>query len=300
METNILLKSGTGEVELLEFVVNNKNYAINIIKVKEVLEINESVVTKLPEAHPAIAGLLLSRNEIVTLIDLTYVLDKKTGDKGFNKIIICEFNKVKVAFNIDSIIGVKRIKWQEIHKPDDLNSNSLIIGNIILDKRIILMVDFEKIVTDISPSTGISEDRIVNVEYKDRANIKIILADDSPLIRKLLKDTLYKAGFENLMMFDDGMQALEYLSKLVDNKKDKFIDDVQMVITDIEMPQMDGLTLTRRIKEHPLLRKLPVLIFSSLITDDLRHKGESVGANAQLSKPEIGELVDTIDTFIIN
>jgi two-component system chemotaxis response regulator CheV len=298
MNNNILLESGTGEVELLEFVVNNRNYAINVIKVKEVLDILPGSVTKLPDTHPAIAGLLLCRGEIVPLIDLKYVLEKKHKNEDKFKVIICEFNKVKVAFNIDDIIGVHRIKWQEILKPDDISVNSLVIGNIILNTKIMLLLDFEKIVTDISPSTGINEDRVVNVEYRDRSNINIVLADDSPLIRKLLKDTLTKAGFKKLNIFNDGNEALQYLLKLADKKGDRFIEDVQILITDIEMPQMDGLTLTRYVKEHRLLRKLPVIIFSSLITDELRHKGDSVGADAQLSKPEIGELIEVIDKFL--
>lgn len=296
MNTNILLESGTGEVEILEFVINEKHYAINVIKVKEVLDIDN--ITKLPQVHPAIAGLILCREEIITLIDLKYILEKeKQTDKKF-KTIICEFNKVKVAFSIDNIVGVHRIGWNQIRKPDDISTNSLVIGNILLNGQIILMLDFEKIVTDISPSTGISEDKIVDVDYNDRSNIRLVLADDSALVRRLLRDTLAKAGFKNLKIFDDGEQALDYLQKLADEKKDKFIEDVQMLITDIEMPQMDGHTLTRRIKEDKILRKLPVVIFSSLITDELKHKGESVGADAQLSKPEIGELVKTIDELI--
>lgn len=296
MNTNILLESGTGEVEILEFVINEKHYAINVIKVKEVLDIDN--ITKLPQVHPAIAGLILCREEIITLIDLKYILEKERQiDKKF-KTIICEFNKVKVAFSIDNIVGVHRIGWNQIRKPDDISTNSLVIGNILLNGQIILLLDFEKIVTDINPSTGISEDRIIDVEYNDRSDIKLVLADDSALVRRLLKDTLNKAGFRNLKIFDDGEQALNYLEKLVEEKKDKFMEDVQVLITDIEMPQMDGHTLTRRIKEHKLLRKLPIVIFSSLITDELKHKGESVGADAQLSKPEIGELVKTIDKLI--
>ena len=178
-----------------------------------------------------------------------------------------------------------------------LSINSLVIGNIVLSNKIILLLDFEKIVTDISPSTGISEDKIVDVAYKNRSKVKLVLADDSPLIRRLLKDTLVKAGFKNLKIFDDGKQVLNYLLNLVDQKNEKFTEDVHVLITDIEMPQMDGHTLTRKIKEHNILKKLPVILFSSLITSDLKHKGESVGADAQLSKPEIGELVTCIDSF---
>ncbi|EJO5346813.1 chemotaxis protein CheV [Clostridium botulinum] len=297
METNILLESGTGEVEIIEFLVNNKHYAINVIKVKEVIEVDN--VTKVPQSDPAIEGLILCREKIFPLINLSYILGHKSASKKRFKTIICEFNKISVAFKIDEIVAVHRIGWDKILKPDDIAVNPLVIGNILLKDNIILLLDFEKIVTDINPSTGISEERIINnIEYKDRTHIKVFLADDSSLIRKLLKDTLTKAGFKNLTIFDDGQQALDKLLELVDKKGENFKEDVQVVITDIEMPQMDGHTLTRKIKEHPVLKNLPVIIFSSLITNDLKHKGTSVGANAQLSKPDIGELVSIIDSYI--
>jgi two-component system chemotaxis response regulator CheV len=292
---NILLESGTGEVEILEFVISQKHYAINIIKVKEV--INTTNLTKLPDSHPAIAGLTLYRDKIITLIDLKYILEKQHKAEVQSTIILCAFNKIEVAFSIDSIVGVQRIKWKKITKPDDISINPLVIGNIVLNDKIILLLDFEKIVTDISPSTGISEDKIIDIAYKDRSKVKLVLADDSPLIRRLLKDTLIKAGFNHLRIFDDGKQALDYLLDFAHDKNSKFIEEVNVLITDIEMPQMDGHTLTRKIKEHNILKKLPVILFSSLITDDLKHKGYAVGADAQLSKPEIGELVTCIDGF---
>ncbi len=298
MSNDILLESGTGEVEIIEFVIGERHYAINVIKVKEILDVKSSTITKLPEAHPSIAGLILSRNTILTLVDLKYVLDNQSKTSVLSKVIVCEFNKIKVAFSIDDIVGVHRIKWTEILKPDDISINSLVVGNIVMGEKIILMLDFEKIVTDINPSTGINEDKIVDVEYKDRGNIKLFLADDSPLIRRLLSDTLTKAGFKYLKFFDDGQQALDSLLAIAKNKKENFTEDVQVLITDIEMPQLDGLTLTRKVKEDPYLNKLPVIIFSSLITGDLRHKGDSVGADGQLSKPEVGQLVTMIDNII--
>ncbi|EKQ55523.1 MULTISPECIES: chemotaxis protein CheW [unclassified Clostridium] len=298
MNNNILLESGTGELEIIEFIANGNHYAINVVKVKEVIEMPKSGLTKLPDPKPEIAGLILCRDEILTLIDLKYILTKKEALNLGSKVIVCEFNKIKVSFNIDDIIAVHRIKWEEIRKPDDLSENSLAVGNILLNGKVLIMLDFEKIVTDICPSVGISEDRLVKVDYKDRSGIKLVLADDSALIRRLLKDTLTKAGFKNLRIFDDGSQALNFLSKLAEEKGENFTKDVQLLITDIEMPQMDGLTLTRRIKEHDVLRELPVIIFSSLITEELRHKGESVKADAQLSKPEVSELVDTIDKLL--
>ena len=295
--TNILLKAGTGELEIIDFLVNGIHYAINVVKIKEIIQMPNNL-TKLPDTKKEIAVLILCRDEILTLIDLKYVLTKETTKKLGSKVIVCEFNNLKVAFNIDDVVGVKRIKWSEIRKPDDLSEGSLAVGNILLDDNVVLMLDFEKIVTVISPASGISEERLANVDYKDRSDIKLILADDSVLIRGLLKDTLTKAGFKNLRFFDDGKQALDFLMDLVEKKGEYFTEEVQLLITDIEMPQMDGLTLTRKIKEQEVLKKLPVVIFSSLITEDLKHKGEEVKADAQLSKPEIENLIDTVDNLL--
>lgn len=296
-KSDILLESGTGELEIIEFMVNGNKYAINVVKVKEVIPMPDKL-TELPDTSEEIAGLILCRDEILSLVDLKHVLTKKKTQKIGNNVIVCEFNKIKVAFNIDDVIGVHRIKWEDIRKPDELVESSLAVGNILINGEVVLMLDFEKIVTDICPSSGISEDRLVSVEYKDRSNIKLVLADDSSLIRRLLNDTLTKAGFKNLRVFDDGKQAYDYLTELADKKGADFIDEAQMLITDIEMPQMDGLTLTRKVKEHKVLNKLPVIIFSSLITDELRHKGDSVKADAQLSKPEIEELIGVIDKLL--
>ena len=298
MTSDILLESGTGEVEVIEFRANDVNYAINVIKVKEIIDMPASGVTKMPESKKEIAGLILCRDEILPVIDLKYILNREKSSELGQRLIVCEFNKVKVAFNIDDIIGVHRIKWSEIRKPNNMFDESLAVGNIVLNGKIIVMLDFEKIVTDISPKSGISEDRLVSIEYKDRSDLKLVLADDSPLIRKLFKETLTKAGFTNMMIFDDGEQALDYLEGLKKDLGKSFVKEVQLLITDIEMPQMDGLTLTRNVKEDEVLKRLPVIIFSSLITDDLRHKGESVGADAQLSKPEIEELIGVVDQLL--
>ena len=295
----ILLETGTGELEILEFTVKNTHYAINVIKIKEILEID--YVTKVPKSNPALIGLTMVGGDVIPLINMNYVLEKEfTPINGKIKTLLCEFNQLKVAFCVDEVHGIHRIGWNLIKKPDMVieNSDSLIIGNITLGERIIMLLDFEKIVTDIAPSTGINESRIGNITKKDRMGIKLILSDDSPMIRQLLDDVLTKAGFGNMKFFNDGQQAWHYLDNLASEKGNRFIEDVQILITDIEMPQMDGHTLTRKIKEHKILRTLPVIIFSSLITDDLKHKGESVKADAQMSKPEVENLVGVIDKLI--
>ncbi len=293
----ILLESGTGEVEILHFTVAGVHYAINVVKVKELLQIEN--IAKIPNSHPAVSGISLIRGEMISIVDLLYVLENQKNPNVKNSMtLVCEFNKIKVGFAIETVLGINRIGWNAINKPDDLTSNSLIIGNINLNDQIIMLLDFEKIVMDINPNTGINMDRIKEIEVKDRSKIKVALADDSPMIRKVLLDTLTKAGFMNLKFFDDGMQTLEYLTMLAEKKGEAYKNDIDLLITDIEMPQLDGHALTRRIKEHKILKTLPIIIFSSLITDDLLHKGEAVGADAQMSKPEIENLVKLIDQLL--
>ena len=176
MESDILLESGTGELEVIEFVANGNHYAINVVKVKEVIEMPTEGLTKLPESKKEIAGLILCRNEILTIVDLKYILTKESLPLG-SKVIVCEFNKIKVAFNIDDIVGVHRIKWEEIRKPENIVDSSLIVGNILIDKKLLIMLDFEKIVTDICPKVGISENRLVD-KIKQYNRYKLLIIDE--------------------------------------------------------------------------------------------------------------------------
>ncbi len=297
-DEGILLESGTGEVEILEFTVKGEHYAINVVKVKEILHIDN--IAKVPNAHPAVPGISLIRGEVITVIDMRQVLEnEKNENVSKSMTLVCEFNQMKVAFAIDEVLGITRIGWSDIKKPSSITSSSLVIGNISLNERLLMLLDFEKIVMDISPSSGITTDRIKDIAEKDRTGYKLVLADDSPMIRTVLKDTLETAGFRNMRFYDDGQQVLDYLMNLVEGKGEDFKNEIDLLITDIEMPQLDGHTLTRRVKEHKLLKKLPVIIFSSLITGDLKHKGEAVGADAQMSKPEVDRLVALIDSLLV-
>lgn len=293
----ILLESGTNEVEILRFKVAGELYAINVVKVSELLHINN--IAKVPNAHVAVPGVSLIRGEVITIIDMLQVLEnRKNQNIEKSMTLVCEFNQLKVAFAIEEVLGITRIKWSDIQKPNEITNTSLVIGNINLNNEIIMLLDFEKIVMDISPQSGITMDRVNEVAYKDRSSFKLVLADDSPMIREVLLQTLTRAGFEKMKFFNDGKEAYDYLMKVAEEKGEKFTDVVDLLITDIEMPQLDGHTLTRRIKEHKILKNLPVVIFSSLITPELKHKGEAVGANAQMSKPEIDKLVNVIDELL--
>ncbi|EMT46146.1 chemotaxis protein [Anoxybacillus flavithermus] len=298
-KNGILLESGTNELEIVEFLIGDNRFAINVIKVKEI--IHPIAPTKVPHAHPYIEGIIELRGEVLPLIDLAKALGfGPSPNPAQDKYIVAQFNQQKVVFHVHNVTQIHRISWKQIEKPSQMYQGleSQIIGVVKLNGNMILLLDFEKIVVDINPQSGIHVDRVKKLGQRDRSNKKLIVAEDSPLLRKLLHDTLAEAGYVYVEFFENGEDALHYLQSIVEKGK-PVESEVQLVITDIEMPQMDGHHLTKRIREHDKLKHLPVVIFSSLITDDLRHKGERVGATAQVSKPEIAELVQVIDQYIL-
>lgn len=299
IDSGILLESGTNELEIIEFEVNHNKFGINVIKVKEIIQ--PIPVTPIPHAHPNVEGIIQLRGEVLPVVDMSKVLQMPAGDHGNNeKYIVAEFNKQKVVFHVHNVTQIHRISWDIIEKPSDIYSGdtSQIIGVIKRANDMVLLLDFEKIIVDINPESGIHLEQVKKLGKRERSNKRIIAAEDSPLLRKLLNDTLTEAGYGNVEFFENGKDALAYLESLVEDETD-IVEKVQMVITDIEMPQMDGHHFTKRIRENKALSKLPVIIFSSLITDDLKHKGERVGANDQISKPEIAELILKIDQYIL-
>ncbi len=294
----ILLESGTNELEVIVFSIGEGVFGINVMKVREI--INPLPVTKMPNGHPNVEGIIRLREEVLPVIDLAKVIGFPASKQPeTDKVIVAELNKMKVAFHVHNVSRIHRISWEQIEKPTKLSQGleGSTIGVIKMDENMILLLDYEKIVVDISPDSGMNKGQLKQLGPRERSNKKIVIAEDSPVLRKLLEDTLTEAGYNNLHFFEDGKQAWEYLEQLGENKE-LFSELPHLVVTDIEMPKMDGHHLTKRIKGHKVLNDLPVVIFSSLITGDLFHKGERVGADAQVSKPEIVHLVKNIDQLL--
>lgn len=299
MESTILLDAGTGELEIIAFTVNGNAYCINVLKSREIIQLNE--VRPAATENKSILGLTNVRGNIMTVVDLSYILDKKPTTSIENKMaLVCEFNKQQVMFVVDNIIGIQRVKWEEIKKPDPLLKGSLTVGNILTDKGILLLIDFEKIVADIEANDNVYVKTKDHIRKRpERMSKKIYIAEDSKTIMLLLKDVLTSAGYTNLTVFDNGRDVLQTIYEIRDKYGKDFNEKIDLLITDIEMPILDGHTVTRRIKEDATLNALPVVIFSSLITEDLFHKGESVGADRQISKPSIDGLVAAIDELLL-
>ena len=297
MDTNILLESGTNELEVLEFKVGNNFYGINVAKIREILLYQP--VTPLPNAHPSIEGIFMPRDIMISVISLRKCLNITEEPKTDGLFIITNFNSLNTAFHVDEVLGIHRVSWEDIIKPDatiSSDESGVSTGVIKLEDRLVVILDFEKIVTDINPETGLKVSEMDEYESKDRSKSPIMLCEDSPLLSKLIVECLKKAGYTNLIVNMNGQEGWDKLVEL--HKAGTVLDDVHLIITDIEMPLMDGHRLTKLVKENETLKNIPVIIFSSLINDEIRRKGESLGADAQLTKPEIGKLISVVDELV--
>jgi len=208
---------------------------------------------------------------------------------------------MNIAFHVHAVESIFRISWNDIEKPDSIiygGDEGVVTGIAKVNERIISILDFEKITFDISPETGIDLSTVAAYSGMDRESIPIVLAEDSALLRKMLLEALHTSGYSSLTMLNNGEEAWDYLVSIKESGITDIASRVSCLITDIEMPRMDGHRLTKLVKSDPVLMDIPVIIFSSLIDENMQKKGVEVGADAQLSKPEIANLVGLVDVLV--
>jgi two-component system chemotaxis response regulator CheV len=302
--TNILLESGTNELEVIEFVIEYpdadgakipQSFGINVAKVREIIKMPE--LTTLPNMPASTVGVFNLRGYIVPVIDLAHWLYQFDNVSPERKLIVAEFNNMRLGFVVNDVRRIYRFSWKQVEAPDALTDfgaeNTSIIGIIKSEDKNILMVDVEKIIAEINPRLGMEQ--VEDIHHLDGTNYTILMAEDSPTIRKMLQDRLSVASYK-VISCNDGMAAWDTLVGFAERAKngEDLKKLVNLVITDIEMPQLDGHALTKNIRNHPVLSGLPIIIFSSLVSDELYHKGVAVGADAQLTKPKISLLLDTV------
>ncbi len=297
MDNNILLESGSNELEVLEFVIQGNHYGINVEKVREILTYQE--ITPIPNSHPCIEGIFMPRGEIITVIDLFQALGFTNYDKKNNFLIVTNFNNLNIAFDVQTVLGIHRVSWTEVVKPDSTVSGpgtGVATGIIKNRDNLLIILDFERIVEGICPETSLKVSQIDGLEERERNEIPILVAEDSMMLCQLIKDSLNRAGYTKLTVKNNGQEAWDFLSEL--KRKNGVEYGAKCIITDIEMPQMDGHRLLKLVRDTEGLKHIPVIVFSSLINDDMKRKGELLGANAQITKPEIGKLVSILDSLV--
>ncbi len=310
-QTNILLESGTNELELVEFFIDEGTdasgqtyrgyYGVNVAKVLEIIRM--PTVTQLPDIpHPSVLGAFNLRSRIIPLVDLSLWLGKGTTEiKDSTKVIVSEFNRMISAFMVSGVTRIHRLSWTQVEAPgkhlNEYSGNS-VTGVVRFEDRILLVLDMEKILAELNPGLAmkIEETAMQSIqearEPSKKEHFRALVADDSTSIRRMIAAMLEKAGFE-VTQTVNGQEAWDTLlgMKQRASQEGKPLSEyVDIMVSDIEMPVMDGHNLTKRVKDDPVLKDMPVILFSSLITDRLRHKGEAVGADDQISKPNITEL----------
>ena len=293
----ILLETGTNEIEIMQFTIDDILYGINVAKVKEI--IRSEPVKPMPHVHPAVEGIFKPRDVLITVVDLPYyVTDEHLEKSEKDLFIITNFNNLHVAFRVHTVVGISRLSWKDISKPDKTVADEGIATGIAqCGGELVTILDFEKIVAEIAPETSIQISEIEKLGPRSRNSSPIVLVEDSILLAKIIREALVKAGYVNIEKFDNGQEAWDYLSNIAEHAED-ISKEVALLITDIEMPEMDGHRLTKLVKSNSRLKDIPVIIFSSLITPEMELKGKEVGADEQLTKPEIGHLVSVMDHLL--
>ena len=301
MEDNkqgILLESGTNEIEIMKFTIGGNLYGINVAKVREIMI--SAPVKPMPHAHPAVEGIFKPRDTVLTVVDLPKYLGVESPKEAKDIFIITNFNKMFIAFRVHAVDRISRISWTDIQKPDKTVSGgaeSVATGIAQCDDELVTILDFERIVAEIAPETTIQMSEVEQLGPRERNDKPIWVAEDSILLSKMIEDSLRKANYVNLHMFSNGLELWEALAALP--QEGELFRDVALIITDIEMPQMDGHRLTKLVKENNRFKDIPLIIFSSLISEEMRRKGRDLGADEQLTKPEIGHLVDVMDRLLM-
>ncbi|MCF7936730.1 MAG: chemotaxis protein [Synergistales bacterium] len=290
-EERILTEVGTNEWQVVVFQLGDQSFAINVDKTREILR--WPGVRPVPRAHESMVGITTVRGEVIPLIDIRIYLGiEKQVPLEESKVIVTEFNKMKLGFVVDAVERIYRISSEELDSSltgSFLGENALYV--IKRENRNILLLDYERIVQMVNPTIEeqfhVSEGGAkASKAIGDPNDYAILVAEDSPLIRRLLQDALAEGGFHNVELVSHGKAAWDRLSA----GEDTF----HLLITDIEMPKMDGLTLTRKVKSGDEIEPIPVIVFSSIMAEDIKRKAVSVGADAQITKPEIDELVDRV------
>lgn len=292
----VITEVGTNEWQVVVFFLGDQSFAINVDKTREILRWPGCRV--IPDTPGAMIGITSVRGEVLPMVDLRVFLSIEAKTELENcKVIIAEFNEVKLGFVVDAVERIYRISSEDL----DSSLTGKYLGDWILyvikrDARNVLLLDYEAIVQTISPQLSMSNkwDPTLLQSFTeglgDTSKYRIIIAEDSPLIRSQIKDSLEAGGFTNLLICQDGKEAYDYIME-----EGAYFD---VLITDVEMPRLDGLSLTRRLKENDSTKDLPIIVFSSIMAQDIKVKAASVGARYQITKPEISQLVEFVAKII--
>ncbi|HDV5404749.1 TPA: chemotaxis protein CheV [Vibrio cholerae] len=287
---------GQNRLELLTFRLNGRQrYGINVFKVKEVLQCPK--LTSMPNLHRLVKGVAHIRGQTVSVIDMSLAVGgRPTTDVDKSFVVIAEFNRTIQAFLVSSVERIINMRWEAILPPPNGTGKSNYLTAVTnIDNELVEIIDVEKILAEITPvnedmDSSIGE-QIAQVEQEKEFVRRILIADDSSVARKQVQRAIESIGFE-VVTTKDGKDAYEKLLEMLN--EGPISNQISLVISDIEMPEMDGYTLTAEIRRHNELKDLYVILHSSLSGVFNQAMVERVGANAFIAKFNPDELGNAV------
>ncbi|TMP71785.1 chemotaxis protein CheW [Pseudoalteromonas sp. S1609] len=289
---------GENRLELLLFYLHSRHlFALNVFKIKEVVKLPR--LSKIPHSHPKVTGVANIRGESIPVIDLRQAISMSHKEHGEDcNLVVTEYNRTTQGFLIGKVDQIMNMTWSDIMPPPSSVGKNHYITALTKVQRddvehLVEIIDVEKVLAEIveyevNISDGVLDETIVN-EFSGR---KILHADDSPTARKQVSDTLSQLGIE-IVPASNGLEALNMLKGWADEGRD-VEKELLMVITDAEMPSMDGYRLTYEIRNDSRLKNLHVVLNTSLSGSFNQAMVEKVGCDAFLSKFQPDLLVQEV------
>jgi len=297
---DMLIEAGSNELQVMEFKIGGRSFGINVAKILEIMQYEP--VMSIPHTSPYVEDVFKPRDKIITVVNLAAYLGLPESEHPERDImIVTHFNSLTTAFHVHSVELIQKLSWTDLEKPDKTiygGMETLAVGIARIEDRLITILDFEKVLSDIGSDKSFDPKRFETRKFQRQIQNDVFVVEDSSFLKEMIINCLDTAGYKNIRSFSNGQEAWDEIVKIKEENDDIF-NHVSCIITDIEMPQMDGYTLLKKIKTDPVLAPVPVIIFSSLISDDMKIKGDSLGANAQVAKPEIEDLVEILDGYIL-
>jgi len=275
---------GQNRLELLLFRLNGKQlYGINVFKVREVLQCPK--LTVMPKSSPVVRGVANIRGATIPILDLSMA----TGSRSLEAVqdpfvIITEYNTKIQGFLVHSVERIVNMNWEAIHPPPKGTGRDHYLTAVTrVDNQLVEIIDVEKILAEVSPVSEAISSGVITEGVQEKATaLRVLTVDDSSVARKQVSRCLETVGVE-VVALNDGRQALEYLKAMVAEGKDPN-EEFLMLISDIEMPEMDGYTLTAEIRSDPRLQKLHIVLHTSLSGVFNQAMVKKVGADDFLAK----------------
>ncbi len=311
---------GTNKVAMIDFYLewqdshgkkNKELFAINAFKTLEFIPIRD--LTPIPTAPPAFEGMIQVREFTLPVLNLGRMIGLGSDNVNNALIVICEFNRKRVGITVSGVNRVNYISWEEILPPPQgkkLVRSEYIVGTILENDAVTFVLDFEKLLAEVlhfyddlhllHDDSGHHKGHTLSEAQKEHDGINLLLVEDSTLVRKRFAKSLHAVGY-NIIEAENGQEALELITHYFEDAKltnKSILDYIDVVITDIEMPLMDGYTLTKSIKEHPELRVLPVVLHSSISNDTMIKRSQEVQADGFINKCDTKSLRDFLDKVI--